>query len=471
MLSRQQSTGFTLVEMLVALAVGSIIVSGSYASYVLVANQYEKIRGVADMHTSGRAIMRIIERDIRMAGFVWRDDKLNKIYGDISEPLKIVDSGNNCCDEITLIYDYHNDTTNRTDRVRTRYWVEEFTGSMGTRGRLYKRRDILGRGGKTLSNPIMGNKNVMADYIEDIQFSNSDPILFMGHHGDNIWSYDLENDTYRQINSGRTSAMAAGKDGLLYTGYSGRSDITIYDPITGKSVGSISSGRISSLSFGENSSLYSVYEGAPDIGIYDADSRIKSGNISSPKSFAIAFGDDGLLYRGPGAGEAGDIKIIDPDSGGHKGKINSSYVSAIAYGPDGNLYAGHEGSNNINIYNPKTKEQIGNISNTGRVSALAVGNGSIYAGYKGSNSVRIYDLSTRKRVKSIRSPRVTSLALNDKSESLVDISLILRTEQQYGANRNYRKKVYLSGNYLINRNDGYKRDEFSTSVLVRNLSL
>jgi len=48
---------FTLVEMLVALAVSSIVIIAAYASYDMVKTQYEKNIGIADMHTSGRAIM------------------------------------------------------------------------------------------------------------------------------------------------------------------------------------------------------------------------------------------------------------------------------------------------------------------------------------------------------------------------------------------------------------------------------
>jgi prepilin-type N-terminal cleavage/methylation domain-containing protein len=64
---------FTLVEMLMTLAISSIVLGAGYSSYKMVATQYTKNLDTAQMHTSGRAIMRIIERDIRMAGFEYRD--------------------------------------------------------------------------------------------------------------------------------------------------------------------------------------------------------------------------------------------------------------------------------------------------------------------------------------------------------------------------------------------------------------
>ena len=55
--------------------------------------------------------------------------------------------------------------------------------------------------------------------------------------------------------------------------------------------------------------------------------------------------------------------------------------------------------------------------------------------------------------------------------SLISINLILRTKNQYGKSKPYQKKTYLSGNYTINKNDGYRRDEFSSTALVRNFAL
>ena len=56
------------------------------------------------------AIMSILEREIRMAGYEFRDDKgINDLWQDYA-PLVITDSGNKCCDEVTIIYDEVFDT-------------------------------------------------------------------------------------------------------------------------------------------------------------------------------------------------------------------------------------------------------------------------------------------------------------------------------------------------------------------------
>jgi len=163
--------GFTLVELMVAMVVGSIAIASAYASYEVIAKQYEKVKGVTEMQSSSRSIMRIIERDIRMAGFKWRDRKGVITYGSISAPIKITDSGNKCCDKVTVIYDYRDEASNKVERVQIRYWVADYAGSSGTRGRLFRKTDILGRNQKILPKPINGNDDVLADYVEDLQFS------------------------------------------------------------------------------------------------------------------------------------------------------------------------------------------------------------------------------------------------------------------------------------------------------------
>ena len=169
-----------MVEMLVALAVSSIIVSATYASYELIQKQYKRNIDIAEMHTSGRSIMQVLEREIRMAGYEFRDANGTMTYGSIVGGLVITDSGDACCDEVTLIYDDVEDvvnakgevTSSSVERIKIRFWTEAYTSNKGDRFRLYKRKTILGRNNAILGSPIVGPKEVMADYIDDLQISN-----------------------------------------------------------------------------------------------------------------------------------------------------------------------------------------------------------------------------------------------------------------------------------------------------------
>ena len=283
-----KTKAFTLVEMIVAMAVSTIIIAATYASYDMVSTQYKKNLDISEMHQSGRAIMQIIERDIRMAGFEYLNDDAKMIYGKIVSPLTIKDSGNKCCDRVTVIYDYAQDLLNwkgkkissTVNRIRVQYWTEEYTSIKGTRHRLFKQKDILGKNNVVLLNPIIGVKEVMADYIEDLQI----------------------------VNISTTSSLYGGTHGL------------------------------------------------------------------------------------------NTIQVFDPSK-------------------------------------PRRQQKVGTIYDTGYIDALAF------------------------KIK------------RTGQESLVSINLTLRTRNEYGINKQFKKKDYHGGNFKFDKNDKYKRDTFSLKVLVRNLML
>jgi hypothetical protein len=66
-------------------------------------------------------------------------------------------------------------------------------------------------------------------------------------------------------------------------------------------------------------------------------------------------------------------------------------------------------------------------------------------------------------------PKVSSGGITQPT--LISIHLTLRTKNQYGKGRQFKKKDYHGGNYKIDKTDKYKRDTFSSTVLVRNLAL
>ena len=61
--------GVTLVEMLIGIVVSSIIMAAMYTSYTVVNNSYSQVSDVASISRSGRDIIEMLIRDIRMAGF------------------------------------------------------------------------------------------------------------------------------------------------------------------------------------------------------------------------------------------------------------------------------------------------------------------------------------------------------------------------------------------------------------------
>lgn len=391
---QNNTKAFTLVEMLVAMAVSTIIIAATYASYDLVATQYKKNIDVAEMHTSGRAVMQMIERDVRMAGFEYRDNDAKVTYGSITAPLVIKDSGNKCCDEVTVIYDYYDEDSKKAERIRITYSSGPHPRNKGggdkyDRYRLYKQIDVLGRNNAILVNPIIGSKDLLADFVEDFQIANiivNSTLYTSTTYHTRITSYkpkpiaELDkNGTCGNCYVGffdghRTSyALAIGPEGLLYTGHAGGSNtILIFDPETTLRVGTIhNTNRIDALAFGPDGLLYTGDSGSNTIDIYQPLTRDE-------------------LKKKPDCRRECRVGSI-PNSGG---------VTAMAFGPDGLLYTGSYRTNTINIWNPQKKDfynlkKLATIHNSGRVRALAFGaDGLLYSGNAQELTIRIFKPKT-----------------------------------------------------------------------------
>ena len=486
---------YTLVEMLVALAVSAIIIGATYASYEMVATQYHKNMDIADMHTSGRAIMRIIERDVRMAGFEYRDKDAKITYGSISNPLTIKDSGNKCCDEVTVIYDYFDEESKKAERIRIRYWAESHTSNKGSRHRLYKQKDILGRNKKILAKPKLGTKDVMADYIEDLQIVNvvTSSNLYSGSdYRDNIEILDISERSRRQpegwiIGTDQAGCLASGKDGLLYAGSTDNGEgITIYNPSKNKKgrIGYINTGlrATSDIVIDEQGLIYQSTTQEKTIAVYDpvTKKQIKliQTNFTRPRALAIDSGN--LLYVG--GDSVDEVRIFNTSTGIQTGTIKLKNQGGGRIFPwkmtvsDGLLYVSARNQYMISIYYINSGRYAGYIPTNPIRSDIAISpNGNLYAGRWQQRGIDIYNKITAQKIGYIptknRVYALTFINENTGSESLVTINLILRTKNQYGKDRQFKKKDYHGGNFKIDKTDKYKRDTFSTTVLVRNLAL
>jgi len=528
---------YTLVEMLVALAVGAIVVMATYASYEMVNTQYQKNTDIANMHTSGRAIMQMIERDVRMAGFEYRHttgaNKGKKAFGSkITKPLDITDSGNKCCDEVKVIYDYFNEDTKTVKRIQIHYFTKQHnTPKKGNRYRLYKQVNEI------LPNAKTGSVDVLADFVEDLQVSNSNNVSLLytvGGSTFNIIDIDkgekvgmLGTHTTKRIND-----IQFGPNGLLYAAQGNK--IYIYNTDVERRynnknffyidkskalVGVLTSTsnsvyNFSSISFSPDGFLYALDPNAAPNGsykskvfVFDVFAKKQIDSFLVDYSASIDVGDDGLIYTNMGKVErthatGRGIHVYDPAT---KKKINNFANGAlwfnardIIYGADKMLYAvlgpsGRVGISVVDTINPKKWDVTGLIclkkpwqNNSPR--ALAILNGLIYVYSHGSpRRIEVYKLFDKSKNNCNGSTKVKEFkytSVIDKmtfkkkksgKEALVNIKFTLRSEKEYGSNnRKYSKKEkseqYQIGNYDFEFNDKYKHDVFATTVLVRNLT-
>jgi prepilin-type N-terminal cleavage/methylation domain-containing protein len=479
---------YTLVEMLVALAVSAIIIAATYASYEMVATQYHKNMDIANMHTSGRAIMRIIERDVRMAGFEYRDKDAKITYGSISNPLTIKDSGNKCCDEVTVIYDYFDEESKKAERIRIRYWAEPHTSNKGSRHRLYKQKDILGRNGSILTNPALGRKEVMADYIEDLQISNTsgNSYLYVTSQDQSIEVYDLtERKFLKKIGCGyRGHSLTFGPDGLLYGQVWKNYDrvICITDPKTGKDLGTMGKGLNGGVAFGPDGFLYAA-SAQSGVHVYNPKTKklVRTISINGTSNSALTFGPDGFLYVvHHGSGQY--TRKINPNSGKIVGGFNTnrggSYITGLAFNSSGFIFDSRYSADRIGSYDPSTGNLGVSIGSQRAYCGFTFGPGNLLYAVGKYGGVEIFDVVANKKVGDLKKNNgsrnifcgVTTES-NIKTSALVTINLTLRTKNQYGKDRQFKKQDYHAGNFKIDKTDKYKRDTFSTTVLVRNLAL
>jgi prepilin-type N-terminal cleavage/methylation domain-containing protein len=496
MLNNLNQKAFTLVEMLVALAVSSIMIMATYASYDIVAQQFKKNKDIAELHTSGRAILRMVERDIRMAGFSFRDRDANLVFGEIldKDALKLTDSGTDaCCDSITVQYDYYDEEYKTVERQEIIYDSSKYKD----RNRLYKRINILGKDGELYTTKKIGKREVMADFIEDLQFVNIEGGSLLWH-GDRF-NQNLSAAVIEKIpgkagggmgdNWRRVKSISINSDGVLYTGcnYPSGSEprgIHMIDVKTDKGK-HIFKGRLRGIdmanatTFAPDGTLYSVYNSR--LSAFYSDSSISY--IGLPfNATAIASDDNGLLYMGSNSSK--NIQIYNPKTKRTIGSIPTKTMSSrvirvndITINGD-RLFVASADHYSVQIYSIKSRKNIGYIPTSYIKNAIVVGgpHNLLYSGSESRREIEVHNPNTAERLGRIRTgDPISDLAISDNKsgqEALVKIHLVIRSRKEHSRiDKTYTKKSYDIGNYKLNKRDKYKHDSFSSTVLVRNMVL
>jgi len=100
-------SGITLLEMLIGIVISSIMMGALYTSYTVVNGSYTQVADKETMSRTGRDIVGMLLRDIRMAGYF--DVNSVQVAGDQMYPLIISKSTNfsgtsRVCDKLRLVY-------------------------------------------------------------------------------------------------------------------------------------------------------------------------------------------------------------------------------------------------------------------------------------------------------------------------------------------------------------------------------
>ena len=113
-LINKNQTGLTLIEILIALVITTIVLAGLYTVYGSVAKQFLQQTKRGNIYNSGRNLITIISRDLRMAGFQHYDNSTP-----VTNPI-VMDNGS--CNQICIVYDI--DDGSSYQRRRIIYYAE-----------------------------------------------------------------------------------------------------------------------------------------------------------------------------------------------------------------------------------------------------------------------------------------------------------------------------------------------------------
>ena len=94
----QNETGFSLVEMMITLAISAIIIGAAFGSYTIIQRNFEWQKDMKYISQSARSVVEMITKDIRNAGFRFESSAA------ITDPVKIYDAGD-AKDRIEIVYD------------------------------------------------------------------------------------------------------------------------------------------------------------------------------------------------------------------------------------------------------------------------------------------------------------------------------------------------------------------------------
>jgi len=95
-------SGVTLIEILIGVVISVIMMAAMFTSYQAVNNTYSQVIDRAKISQTGRDIIGMLVRDIRMAGFKYFDDTSKSPSNYV--PILITKSSGSGCDKLELTY-------------------------------------------------------------------------------------------------------------------------------------------------------------------------------------------------------------------------------------------------------------------------------------------------------------------------------------------------------------------------------
>jgi len=152
-LINKNQTGITLIEILVALVISTIVIAGLYVAYSFIAKQFLQQTERGNIYNSGRNLITIISRDLRMAGFQHYNNSAS-----ITDP---IDSS---CEQICIVYDI--DDGSSYQRRKITYYVDQ------DKENIYRKIEKESGGSYTLLDEYKNEEDtLLAESVKKLKFT------------------------------------------------------------------------------------------------------------------------------------------------------------------------------------------------------------------------------------------------------------------------------------------------------------
>ena len=191
----QKLSGLTLVEVLVAVIVGSFMMAAIYYAYSVFSGSYVSIVEKVSVNKALRASMTDIIKDVRMAGYVDENSNIpNKTnFEAIKFDNNMVGSGGS--DQISVIFDRPVDVSTGTyisNRIQSRYFLSPMDGPPGTGFSLFNSLTTCSDAACNNNLVVTPNRKI-SDFVESLQFR------FYGDQGQNLTTFSSSQVKYVEI--------------------------------------------------------------------------------------------------------------------------------------------------------------------------------------------------------------------------------------------------------------------------------